>query len=75
VDDGLIFALLPERILASFVASDVTVRNAIGRLAGSPVTTLIFECASDGERQLVGFYDPAEPPRCASGHLMRRVRV
>jgi hypothetical protein len=51
----------------------IPVRSA-DQLAGSPLTTLIFECEDHSEQVSISYYDPANPPRCSNGDLMRRRR-
>ncbi|WP_071289594.1 hypothetical protein [Mycolicibacterium llatzerense] len=46
----------------------------IGVMAGAPVSTLTFECAVHDEATTIAYYDPAHPPRCSHGDLMRRKR-
>jgi len=48
--------------------------RSVDQLGGIPLTNLIFECKKHGEQVSVSYYDPANPPRCSHGDLMRRRR-
>lgn len=69
---GRLQGVLPREVLVEH-ASRVVTRGSAGRLEGAPVDLLFFECAEDGERKLVAYYDPQNPPRCSQGHLMKPV--
>lgn len=52
-------------------ASRLALRNVVDRMEGAPVDLLYFVCPQDGERQLVAYYDPRNPPTCSQGHPMQ----
>ena len=54
-------------------ASRLVTRSIVGRMESAPVDLLYFECPIDGERQLVAYYDPRNPPTCSQGHRMQPV--
>ncbi len=54
-------------------ASRLVTRSLVDRMEGAPVDILYFECPIDGERQLVAYYDPRNPPTCSQGHRMQPV--
>jgi CBS domain-containing protein len=64
--------VLPRRELVER-ASRLVTRSIVDRMEGAPVDILYFECPMDGERQLVAYYDPGNPPTCSQGHRMRPV--
>jgi hypothetical protein len=41
--------------------------NYVGTMYGT-VDLPIFVCPKDGERKLVYYYDPNDPPKCSQGH-------
>ena len=67
-----VLGVLPRSFLAQR-ASRLVTRGTADRLEGPPVDLLYFECPQDGERQLVAYYDPQNPPTCRQGHRMRPV--
>ncbi len=62
--------VVPRKVLAQ-MASRLVTRGTADRLEGAPVDLPYFFCPEDGERQIVFYYDPQNPPRCARGHLMQ----
>lgn len=69
---GRLQGVLPREVLVEH-ASRVVTREIPVRLEGAPIDPLFFECAEDGERKLVAYYDPQNPPRCSQGHRMKPV--
>lgn len=69
---GHLQGVLPRQVLVEH-ASRIVTRRSVDRLEGAPVDLLFFECAEDGERQLVAYYDPQNPPKCSRGHSMKPV--
>lgn len=69
---GHLQGVLPRRVLLER-ASRIVTRTFTDRLEGAPVDLLFFECPEDGERKLVAYYDPQNPPKCSQGHLMKPV--
>lgn len=69
---GHLQGVLPRRVLVEH-ASRIVTRTVSDRLEGAPVDLLFFECPEDGERQLVAYYDPQNPPKCSQGHRMKPV--
>lgn len=67
-----VLGVLPRRLLAQRAARLVT-RGTADRMEGAPVDVLYFECPVDGERQIVPYYDPQNPPTCSQGHRMEPV--
>lgn len=68
-DGGLAF--LPRSDLIA--RANLATRQTVDRLEGAPVDLLVFQCPDDGERQIISYYDPANPPMCHRGHRMRPV--
>ena len=62
--------VVPRWVLVQ-VASRLVIRGTADRLEGAPVDLPYFICPEDGERQIVFYYDPQNPPRCSRGHLMQ----
>jgi len=69
---GQVQGVLPRQELVER-ASRLVTRSIVDRMEGAPVDILYFECPMDGERQLVAYYDPGNPPTCSQGHRMRPV--
>ncbi|MGB9872578.1 MAG: CBS domain-containing protein [Anaerolineae bacterium] len=67
-----VLGVLPRRLLAQRAARWAT-RGTADRLEGAPVDILYFECPVDGERRMVPYYDPQNPPTCSQGHPMEPV--
>ncbi len=67
-----VLGVLPRRLLAQRAARWAT-RGTADRLEGAPVDILYFACPVDGERQMVPYYDPQNPPTCSQGHRMQPV--
>ncbi|CAM3724784.1 hypothetical protein KIPE111705_21780 [Kibdelosporangium persicum] len=65
--------LTAERV-ETIVAGEVVRSGHIGGLAGSPVSQLVFECATHQESMSIPYYDPENRPRCSHGDLMVRRR-
>lgn len=42
-------------------------------LEGGPLSVMWYECPVDHERRRVAYYNPASPPTCKNGHLMKLV--
>ena len=66
----------PVGAIRTATVLDLTGPNVRGgfSLEGRPVSSLVFRCAAHGEEVAVDYYDPANPPRCSNGDLMRRKR-
>lgn len=64
-------AFLPRSALIA--RANLATRATVDRLEGAPVDLLVFQCPGDGERQIVSYYDPSNPPMCRSGHRMQPV--
>ena len=71
-EQGQVRGVLPRQELVER-ASRLVTRSIVDRMEGAPVDILYFECPMDGERQLVAYYDPGNPPTCSQGHRMRPV--
>lgn len=71
-EQGQVRGVLPRQELVER-ASRLVTRSIVDRMEGAPVDILYFECPIDGERQLVAYYDPGNPPTCSQGHRMRPV--
>jgi CBS domain-containing protein len=71
-EQGQVRGVLPREELTK-KASRLVTRSIVDRMEGAPVDMLYFECPIDGERQLVGYYDPGHPPTCSQGHQMQPV--
>ena len=71
-EQGQVRGVLPRQELVER-ASRLVIRNIVDRMEGAPVDLLYFECPIDGERQLVAYYDPRNPPTCSQGHQMQPV--
>ena len=71
-EQGQVRGVLPRRELVER-ASRLVTRSIVDRMEGALVDILYFECPMDGERQLVAYYDPGNPPTCSQGHRMRPV--
>jgi predicted transcriptional regulator len=71
-EQGQVRGVLPRQELVER-ASRLVTRSIVDRMEGAPVDILYFECPIDGERQLVAYYDPDNPPTCSQGHRMRPV--
>lgn len=69
---GHLQGVLPRQALVEY-ASRIVTRTVGDRMEGAPIDLLFFECPEDGERKLVAYYDPQNPPRCSRGHLMKPV--
>ncbi len=67
-----LLGVLPRSFLVQR-ASRLVTRGTADRPEGPPLDILYFECPEDGERQLVPYYDPRNPPTCSQGHRMRPV--
>ncbi len=71
-EEGRVLGVIPRTLLAQR-ASRLGTRGAADRMEGSPLDILYFECPVDGERRLVDYYDPQNPPICSHGHRMKPV--
>jgi len=71
-EQGQVRGVLPRQELVER-ASPLVTRSLVDRMEGAPVDILYFECPIDGERQLVAYYDPRNPPTCNQGHRMQPV--
>jgi len=71
-EQGQVRGVLPREELTK-KASRLVTRSIVDRMEGAPVDVLYFECPIDGERLLVGYYNPGHPPTCSRGHQMQPV--
>jgi CBS domain-containing protein len=71
-EQGQVRGILPREELTK-KASRLVTRSIVDRMEGAPVDVLYFECPIDGERLLVGYYNPGHPPTCSQGHQMQPV--
>jgi hypothetical protein len=72
-DKRRIVGVIPRGKLADAAVDLIRRGGESDVLEGLPVLTgVIFTCEEDGEKRVVTYYDPSDPPRCNSGHLMKR---
>jgi predicted transcriptional regulator len=71
--DGKVIGVVPRRDLARTAAQILERGGDTSRLEGSSVTAgARFYCPIDNEERIIVYYNPASPPRCSNGHVMKR---
>ena len=70
-----VIGVVPRKRLARVAAGMIERGGDSSRLEGASILTgAYFYCPQDGEEKLVSYYNPANPPKCKNGHLMKRKR-
>ncbi|MFN8490282.1 MAG: hypothetical protein U0350_22030 [Caldilineaceae bacterium] len=72
-DDQEVIGIVSRPKLVEIAGRVITRGGDASRLEGaSSLLGVYYYCPVDGEEKLVSYYNPANPPRCRQGHLMKR---